>query len=125
MGAPADFPLYLQPFSQASSSTLRSAGQQASRRLGRRVVASGRRLHAMQVELAAAAGNFPLHSRAEIVDVELCDLPWILSGLDVDVPELHGHARLLPLGICPRRAEAAPAAAAWQHEQRNNRHSPD
>src|SRR5580700_6885195 len=65
-------------------------------------------------------GNFPLHSRAEIVDVELCDLPRILSGLDVDVPKLHGHARLLPLGICPRRAEAAPAAAAWQHEQRNS-----
>src|SRR5271170_4140172 len=77
-------------------------------------------LHAVQVELAAAAGDFPLHSRAEIVDVELCDLPWILSGLDVDVPELHGHARLLPLGTCPRRAEAAPAAAAWQHEQRNS-----
>jgi hypothetical protein len=33
---------------------------------------------------------------------------------------LHGHARLLPLGICPRRDEAAPAAAAWQHEQRNS-----
>lgn len=31
-------------------------------------------LHAVQVELAAAAGNFPLHGRAEIVDVELCDL---------------------------------------------------
>src|SRR4051812_2480680 len=73
-------------------------------------------LHAVQVELAAAAGNFPLHGRAEIVDVELRDLLGVLSGLDVDVPELHGHARLLPLGICPRRAEAAPAAAAWQHE---------
>ena len=46
-------------------------------------------------ELAAAAGNFPLHGRAKIVDVELCDLLRILSGLDVDVPELHGHARLL------------------------------
>jgi hypothetical protein len=52
-------------------------------------------LHAVQVELAAAAGNFPLHGRAKIVDVELCDLLRILSGLDVDVPELHGHARLL------------------------------
>jgi len=48
-------------------------------------------LHTVQVELAAAAGNFPLHGRAEIVDVELCDLLRILSGLDVDVPELHGH----------------------------------
>src|SRR6516225_3726461 len=56
-------------------------------------------LHAVQVELAAAARNFPLHSRAEIVDVELRDLLRILSGLDVDVPELHGHARLLPLGL--------------------------
>ena len=73
-------------------------------------------LHAVQVELAAAAGNFPLHGRAKIVDVELCDLLRILSGLDVDVPELHGHARLL----CPRRAEATRAAAAWQHEQRNS-----
>src|SRR5271169_5458501 len=25
-----------------------------------------------------------------------------------------------PVGICPRRAEAAPAAAAWQHEHRNS-----
>src|SRR5262249_60182939 len=64
-------------------------------------------LHTMQVELAAAAGNFPLHGRAEIVDVELRDLLRILSGLDVDVPELHGHARLLPLGL-PRGAAAAP-----------------
>src|SRR3984893_7708678 len=66
-------------------------------------------LHAVQVELAAAARNFPLHGRAEIVDVELCDLLRILSGLDVDVPELHCHARFLPLRISPRRAEAAPA----------------
>jgi len=51
--------------------------------------------HTVQVELAPAAGNFPLHGRAEIVDVELRDLLRILSGLDVDVPELHGHARLL------------------------------
>src|ERR1700719_909166 len=77
-------------------------------------------LHAVQVELAAAAGNFPLHGRAEIVDVELSDLLRILSGLDVDVPELHGHARFLLPGICPPRAEAAPAAAAWQHEHRNS-----
>jgi hypothetical protein len=27
-------------------------------------------LHAVQVKLAAAAGNFPLHGRPEIVDVE-------------------------------------------------------
>ena len=27
-------------------------------------------LHTVQVELAAAPGNFPLHGRAEIVDVE-------------------------------------------------------
>src|SRR5690348_18172494 len=52
-------------------------------------------LHAVQVELAAAARNFPLHGRAEIVDVELCNLLRVFSGLDVDVPELHGHARLL------------------------------
>ena len=45
-------------------------------------------LHAVQVELAAAAGNFPLHGRTKIVDVELCDFLRILSGLDVDVPEL-------------------------------------
>src|SRR5262249_54238450 len=54
-------------------------------------------LHAVQVDLAAAAGIFTLHGRAEIVDVELRDLLRILSGLDVNVPELHGHARLLPL----------------------------
>src|SRR6516165_12300833 len=54
-------------------------------------------LHAVQVELAAAAGNFPFHGRAEIVDVELSDLLRILSSFDVDVPELHGHARFLPL----------------------------
>jgi hypothetical protein len=63
----------------------------------------------VQVELAAAAGNFPLHGRAEIVDVELRDLLAILSGLDVDVPELHGHAHLLPLGFT-KGAEAAPVA---------------
>src|ERR1700751_4618947 len=56
-------------------------------------------LHAVQVELAAAAGNFPFHGRAEIVDVELSDLLRILSSLDVDVPELHGHARFLLAGI--------------------------
>src|SRR5215475_6127249 len=39
-------------------------------------------LHAVQVELAAAAWNFSLHGRAEIVDVELCNLLRILSGLD-------------------------------------------
>src|SRR6516162_2625281 len=49
-------------------------------------------LHTVQVELAAAAGYFPLHGRAEIVDVELRDLLRILSGLDVAMPELHGHA---------------------------------
>src|SRR5258705_10777033 len=73
-------------------------------------------LHAVQVELAAAAGNFPLHGRPEIVDVELCDLLRILSGLDVDLPESHGHACLL----CPRRAEAARAVAASQHYYRNS-----
>src|SRR5690349_4795575 len=69
-------------------------------------------LYAVQVELAAAAGSFPLHGRPKIVDVKLCDLLRILSGLDVDVPESHGHVCLL----CPRRAAAAPAAAASQHE---------
>src|SRR6516162_6765498 len=64
-------------------------------------------LHTMQVELAAAAGNFPLHSRAEIVDVELRDLLRILSGLDVDVSELHGHARLLLLGCTKGRRGGA------------------
>jgi hypothetical protein len=64
-------------------------------------------LHAVQVELAAAAGNFPLHGRAEIVDVELRDLLGILSGLDVDVPELHGHACLLPLGSTKGRRGGA------------------
>jgi hypothetical protein len=76
-------------------------------------------LHAVQIELAAAAGNFPLHSRAEIVDVKLCDLPWILSGLDVDVPELHGYASLLP----QRFARGAPRRHLpwwlWQDEQKN------
>ena len=43
-----------------------------------------------------------------------------LSSLDVDVPELQGHARFLLPAICPRRAEAAPAAAAWRHEHRNS-----
>src|SRR5580704_10819379 len=60
-------------------------------------------LHAVQVELAAAAGDFPLHSRAEIVDVELRDLLRVLFGLDVDVPELHGHTGLLPRGFTKRR----------------------
>src|ERR1700747_3806749 len=64
-------------------------------------------LHAVQVELAAATGNFPLHGRAEIVDVELRDLLRILSGLDVDVPELHGHARFLLLGFTKGRRGAA------------------
>src|SRR6516225_8135335 len=64
-------------------------------------------LHAVQVELAAATGNFPLHGSAEIVDVELRDLLRILSGLDVDVPELHGHARLLPLGFTKGRQGGA------------------
>src|SRR5580658_9520483 len=73
-------------------------------------------LQAVQVELAAAAWIFPLHGRSEIVDVKLCDLLWILSGLDVDVPEFHGHARLL----CPRRAAAALPPPASQHEQRNS-----
>src|SRR6516164_1820325 len=68
-------------------------------------------LHAVQVELAAAAGNFPFHGRAEIVDVELRDLLRILSGLDVDVPELHGHARFLPLEFT-KRADATPAACS-------------
>src|SRR5262249_42609008 len=63
-------------------------------------------LHTVQIELAAAAGNFPLHGRAEIVDVELRDLLRILSGLDVDVPELHSHARLLPLGFTSRSLAA-------------------
>src|SRR5215468_9408971 len=66
-------------------------------------------LHAMQVELAAAAGYFPLHGRAEIVDVELRDFLRILSGLDVDVPELHGHTCLLPLGCTKGRRGACHA----------------
>jgi hypothetical protein len=52
-------------------------------------------LHAVQVELTAATWSFALYDRAEIVDVELCDFLRILSGLDVDVPKLHGHANLL------------------------------
>src|SRR5215472_15282925 len=64
-------------------------------------------LHTVQVELAAAARNFPLHGRAEIVDVELRDLLRILSGLDVDVPELHGHTRLLRLGFAKGRRGGA------------------
>src|SRR5262249_40367543 len=64
-------------------------------------------LHTVQVELAAAAGNFPLHGRAEIVHVELGDLLRILSGLDVDVSELHGHTRLLPLGFTKGRRGGA------------------
>ena len=56
---------------------------------------------------SCAAGNFPLHGRAEIVDVELRDLLRILSGLDVDVPELHRHTRLLPLGLPEARRGGA------------------
>ena len=70
----------------------------------------------MEVELAAAAGSFPLYGRPKIVDVELGDLLWIVSGLDVDVPELHGHTRLL----LPAGAPAAPAVAASQHKHRNS-----
>src|SRR5215471_6239175 len=76
-------------------------------------------LHAVQIELAAAAGNFPLHSRSEIVDVELRDLLRILSSLDVDVPELHGHARFLLTGICPRCAECT-CRGSLADEQRNS-----
>ena len=55
----------------------------------------------------AMAPAFPLHGRAEIVDVELRDLLRILSGLDVDVPELHGHTSLLRLGL-PKGSRGGP-----------------
>src|SRR5205823_13555183 len=48
-----------------------------------------------EVELAAAPGDLPLHRRAEIVDVEFRDLLGITLGLDVDVSDVHRHARLL------------------------------
>jgi hypothetical protein len=51
-------------------------------------------LHAVQAELAAAVGNFRFTVAPKFVNVELPDLLRILSGPDVDVPELHGHARL-------------------------------
>src|SRR6516165_1462137 len=82
-------------------------------------------LHTVQVELAAAAWNFPLHRGAEIVDVELCDLLRILSGLDVDVPELHGHCRLLPLGSTKRRRGGACRSQLGSTSRRTQRRSPD
>jgi len=59
-------------------------------------------LHAVQVELAAAAGNFPLHGRAEIVDVELRDLLRILSGLDGRSGPRYIEAVLLPWAFSAR-----------------------
>src|SRR5260370_17471172 len=61
-------------------------------------------LHAVQVELAAAARNFPLHGRAEIVDVELCDfcgsslvLMWTCpSCIAMHVSSRYGLARGAP-----------------------------
>jgi hypothetical protein len=48
----------------------------------------------VQVELDIAVGRLVLHRRAEIVDIELRRFLWIVR-LDVDVPDFHGHARLL------------------------------
>ena len=48
-----------------------------------------------QVQLAAAPGDLPLHRRAEIIDVEFRDLLGIFLGLDMDVTDVHRHARLL------------------------------
>jgi hypothetical protein len=55
-------------------------------------------LQAGKIDLNAAAGNVLLYGRAEIVDVELRDFPRVVIGLDVDVPDFHGHARLLLFG---------------------------
>src|SRR5262249_29226282 len=68
-------------------------------------------LQPVQIELQAAPGHLPLHRGAEIVDVELRGLLWIL-GLDVDVPDLHGHARLLRLGAA---LASGRGGKAWQH----------
>ena len=51
-------------------------------------------LQPVQVELDIAVGSLVLHRRAEIVDVELRRLLGVVR-LDVDVPDFHGHARLL------------------------------
>ncbi|MNC91530.1 hypothetical protein D3C83_78120 [compost metagenome] len=51
-------------------------------------------LQPMQVERDVAVGGLAFHRRAEIVDVELRRLPGVVR-LDVDVPDFHGHARLL------------------------------
>src|ERR1700719_1279041 len=59
-----------------------------------------------EVELAAAPGDLPLHRRAEIVDVEFRHLLGIVLGLDMDVTDVHRHARLLREGSLSRAEEA-------------------
>src|SRR4051812_20417086 len=69
------------------------------------------KLQAVQIELQTAAGDLALHGGAEIVDVELRGLLRVL-GLDVDVPDFHGHARLLRIGVV--LASLTRRFEAWQ-----------
>src|SRR4029077_13294277 len=73
-------------------------------------------LQPVQVELDIAVGGLVRHRRTEIVDVELRRLLGIVR-LDMDVPDFHGHARLLRLGWL-RVADAAlgRSLAAWRAE---------
>src|ERR1700720_1489621 len=73
-------------------------------------------LQPMQVQLAAASGDFRLQRRAEIVHVELRSLLRVLA-LDVHMLDGHRHGRFL-LVICrlARSAERTIARSAVDSE---------
>src|SRR4051812_33119822 len=74
-------------------------------------------LQPVQVELDVAVGGLVLHRRAEIVDVELGRLLGVVR-LDVDVSDLHRHARLLLFGCAGTTAGAT--GRAWQSGAANS-----
>src|SRR5204862_4374353 len=73
------------------------------------------KLQPMQIKLEAAPRHLALQGRAEIVDIKLRRRLGV-RGLDMDVSDFHGHARLLRSA----RSEMRLRREAWQPEGANS-----
>src|SRR2546423_2938748 len=76
-------------------------------------------LQPMQIDLKSAPGHLALQGRAEIVDIKLRRRLGV-RGLDVDVPDFHGHARLLRLDAAPIDPGMRHRREAWQPAAANS-----
>src|SRR6202035_883154 len=91
-----------------------------SRSVGRAAIASRDQRSFTRIRIPDRAPSFS--ATVAISSARSLDRKFqiFLASLDVDVPELHGHAPFPPAWDLPAMRRGGTCPAAWQHEQRNS-----